>query len=180
MSPSMPSTGGSAGGTNSVGSSTDEMHSNGTAGGSGGGGAGGGIGTSKAPGQTQPVMTPGKIMPEGPASSPGKSGPLLFERAGGNAEVPAQGLKGRVLRGGGGPGTDGGVNVSKVCAVLEKLRGATCVYFPGGFRTSPWCVDTTCDVDPTASSRGIDLFMVGPRCFIVTPINIICKVYSMV
>lgn len=121
MGPSIPSTGGSAGGSNTGGSNTDETHSNGTAGGSGGGGGGGGggIGTSKAPGQTQPVMTPGKIMPDGPVSSSGRSGPLLFERAGGNAEVPTQGLKGKVLRGGGVPGADCGVNVSKVRAVLQ-------------------------------------------------------------
>lgn len=80
-------------------------------------GSGGGcsIGASKAPGQTQPVMTPGKIKPDGSVTS-GRNGPILFERTGGNAEVSTQGLKGRGLRGGGGPGADGNVNVSKVRA----------------------------------------------------------------
>lgn len=98
----------------------------------GGGGGGNGIGTFKSPGQTQPVITPGKIitpvdgseMASGTAPrTKGPQGPLLFERTGGGAAVgggdvvhSVQGMKGRVLRGSGGPGAaEGNVSVSKVC-----------------------------------------------------------------
>ncbi|CAM9699349.1 unnamed protein product [Ectocarpus sp. 12 AP-2014] len=111
--------------------------------GSGGGGRGGdgssvtGIGTSRTPGRTQPVMTPGKIVPRGSASASsasassasgepgtvppkGPQGPLLFERTGTTDDVGGSGgpgLKGRVLRGGGGGSgsvsADGNVSVSK-------------------------------------------------------------------
>ncbi|CAB1101510.1 unnamed protein product [Ectocarpus sp. CCAP 1310/34] len=112
-------------------------------GGRGGGGRGGdgsgvtGIGTSRTPGRTQPVMTPGKIVPRGSATAPsasassasgepgivppkGPQGPLLFERTGTTDDVGGSGgpgLKGRVLRGGGGgsgsASADGNVSVSK-------------------------------------------------------------------
>ncbi|CAM9261338.1 unnamed protein product [Ectocarpus fasciculatus] len=105
----------------------------GSGGGRGGeGGSGTGIGTTRTPGRTQPVMTPGKIVPRGsvtasPASGEpgtvppkGPQGPLLFERTGTTDEVGGSGgpgLKGRVLRGGrGGSGSasaDGNVSVSK-------------------------------------------------------------------
>lgn len=78
-----------------------------------GGSGGGNIGTSKAPGQSQPVVTPGKFMPEGVVTS-GRKGPILFERTGRNADPCAQGLRGRVLRGGSGPGAEGNVSISKV------------------------------------------------------------------
>ncbi|CAM9120809.1 unnamed protein product [Ectocarpus sp. 4 AP-2014] len=98
-----------------------------------GGGRGGdgssvtGIGTSRTPGRTQPVMTPGKIVPRGSASGEpgtvppkGPQGPLLFERTGTTDDLGGSGgpgLKGRVLRGGGGGSgsvsADGNVSVSK-------------------------------------------------------------------
>ncbi|CAN0225131.1 unnamed protein product [Ectocarpus sp. 6 AP-2014] len=105
--------------------------------GSGGGRSGDGssvtgIGTSRTPGRTQPVMTPGKIAPRGSATASsasgepgtvppkGPQGPLLFERTGTTDDVGGSGgpgLKGRVLRGGGGGSgsvsADGNVSVSK-------------------------------------------------------------------
>ncbi|CBN77302.1 hypothetical protein Esi_0044_0093 [Ectocarpus siliculosus] len=103
-----------------------------------GGGRGGdgssvnGIGTSRTPGRTQPVMTPGKIAPRGSATASsasgepgtvppkGPQGPLLFERTGTTDDVGGSGgpgLKGRLLRGGGGGSgsvsADGNVSVSK-------------------------------------------------------------------
>lgn len=100
-------------------------------GGSGSGSIGGdgsktsSIGSSKSPGQTQPVITPGKIMPPGsevigsvPGTAPrkGAQGPLLFERTGGvDSASSGPGLKGRVLRGGGAPApAEGNVSISKV------------------------------------------------------------------
>lgn len=120
--------------------------------GSGGGGRGGdgssvtGIGTSRTPGRTQPVMTPGKIVPRGSATASsasassasgepgavppkGPQGPLLFERTGTTDDVGGSGgpgLKGRVLRGGGGGSgsvsADGNVNVSKVLCTRSRRK----------------------------------------------------------
>lgn len=113
-----------------------------------GGGRGGdgssvpGIGTSRTPGRTQPVMTPGKIVPRGSATASsasgepgtlppkGPQGPLLFERTGTTEDMGGSGgpgLKGRVLRGGGGGSgsvsADGNVSVSKVrCTRSHRKR----------------------------------------------------------
>lgn len=70
-------------------------------------------------------MTPSKIMPttgglssDGSLRIRGPQGPLLFERTGANETPSAQGLKGRVLRGGSGSGPgEGNVNISKVLYV---------------------------------------------------------------
>lgn len=99
-----------------------------------------GIGGSKPPGQTQPVMTPGKILPLGSASSSsegsgnvprkGPQGPLLFERTRNPEGTEGPGLKGRVLRGGGGGGgsvaSESKVSVSKVSRRVVVWREGWC------------------------------------------------------
>lgn len=92
--------------------------------GSGGrGSSSAGIGSSRSSGRTQPTITPANILPvdsaegSGPVPKKGPQGPLLFERTGA-ADAAGAGLKGRVLRGGGGSGgsasTEGNVSISKV------------------------------------------------------------------
>lgn len=91
--------------------------------GGGRGSSGTGMGSSRSPGRTQPTMTPSKILPsdsalsEGSGTVPkkGPQGPLLFERTG-MADGAGAGLKGRVLRGGGGgsASAEGNVSISKV------------------------------------------------------------------
>lgn len=107
------------------GTSGSEETKEGSSGGGGRSKSSAGIGSSRSPGQTQPVMTPGKILPLGSASSSsegsgnvprkGPQGPLLFERRQNSDGAEGSGLQGRVLRGGGGSATsEPKVSVSKV------------------------------------------------------------------
>lgn len=84
--------------------------------------------TSKAPGQTQSVVTPGKIMPTGTVEAiqeAGKKthqGPLLFERTSESETTSTQRLKGRALRGGAVTGAEANISISKVWIYLWQVK----------------------------------------------------------